>query len=55
MKENIHSEGTVGHTSTWVIEKGCYEIWAWDFPAGPVDEPLPSKVGGVGSLPGWGN
>ena len=26
-----------------------------DFPAGPVDEPLPSKVGGVGSLPGWGN
>ena len=28
---------------------------SWNFPGGPVDEPLPSKVGGVGSLPGWGN
>ena len=25
-----------------------------DFPGGPVVETLPSHVGGVGSIPGWG-
>ena len=26
----------------------------WDFPGGPVVKTLPSRAGGVGSIPGWG-